>query len=250
MTTLPRLGCLPPHPSSHPVHTVRLALYLDSELPPPPPVFEPSPRATFRAFGNDYAGDCAVAAVANVDCAVDPEGSIYIATSDVLAIYTEVTGYDPEDPSTDNGAILSDVLAACHTSAIGGLGGHVLTAFAEMDHADVYKLHQAVSTPGLGVVIGLRMPNAAKGAARWEGPLTDEGDDAPGSWGGHAVALVGYHLERDVWTVVSWGEEIEMEDSFLAAYCNEAWCLVDGEAPGVDVARLRADLARLAGGAA
>lgn len=250
MTTIPRLGCLPPHPASHPVHAVRLALYLDGELPPPPPVFEPSPRATFRAFGNDYAGDCAVAAVANVDCAVDPEGSIYIATSDVLAVYTEVTGYDPADPSTDNGAILSDVLAACHARAFGGLGGHVLTAFAEMDHADVYKLRQSISTPGLGVVVGLRMPATAKGAERWDVMPDALGDTAPGSWGGHAVALVGYDIGDASYTVVSWGEEVRMSAGFLAVYCNEAWCLVDGDAPGVDVARLRADLARLAGGGA
>ena len=70
----------------------------------------------------------------------------------------------------------------------------------------------------------------------------------PGSWGGHAVDVVGY--DEAGLTVVTWGALKRMTWAFWGRYGDEAWCvlspdfLADGRSPqGFDLEALQRDLA-------
>jgi hypothetical protein len=74
------------------------------------------------------------------------------------------------------------------------------------------------------------------------------GHAAPGSWGGHAVAVAGFDAEG--LTVVTWGRLQRMDWAFWAKYADEAFCILDtmdwlGDLPGFDVTGLTAALAAL-----
>lgn len=244
---LPALGRLRPHPSGHPHRAVRLSPFLSPALRPRPSVV-PDPRAAFDAYGNLEIGDCAVAMAGNLDRAWLPGQPPRISLAAVLSAYTIVSGYDPAQPASDTGAIISDVLALWTSVGAGGIGGDVLAAFAEIDHSSPYHLQLAVDLFG-GAVIGVNLPVSAQGEETWEvrGPGPFEGEDEPGSWGGHCVCAVGYGATGI--TVVSWGKLMFASWAWLAAYMDEAWAVVSADfqaPPGVDLVGLRAELARVA----
>lgn len=246
---LPRLGRLPAHPPGHPHHAIRLSPFLSPDLRPRASVV-PDPRATFDPYGNLEIGDCAVAAPANL-VRLWTAGATHphlLPLSAILSAYTVVSGYDPAQPASDTGAIISDVLALWTSVGAGGIGGDVLAAFAEIDHSSPYHLQLAVDLFG-GAVIGVNLPVSAQGEESWEvrGPGPFEGEDEPGSWGGHCVCAVGYGANGV--TVVSWGKLMFASWAWLAVYMDEAWAVVSGDfqaPPGVDLEGLRAELARVA----
>jgi hypothetical protein len=76
---------------------------------------------------------------------------------------------------------------------------------------------------------------------------------APGSWDGHAFLAAGYYANGD-WDIRSWGRRFRMTRRFLREYVYLAFAIlstdelqrVNGKNPqGIDLASLRADLARL-----
>jgi hypothetical protein len=62
-------------------------------------------------------------------------------TDQVLAEYTKLTGFNPADPSTDNGAVESDTLQSWKTSGLFGknLLGFVTTVSDGINHDLVVK---------------------------------------------------------------------------------------------------------------
>lgn len=241
---LPRLGRLQAHPPEHPHHRLAMARYLAPGLVPAASVEVP-PGATFDDYGNLAIGDCAEAAPANLDRAWRPGMPAGISLAAVVAAYTSVAGYDPSAPETDTGSIISDVLVCWSTSAIGGIGGNVLAAFGELDHASPFHFQLSVTLFG-GAIVGVALPNAAKGATAWTTPTNLDGDNLSGSWGGHCVPIVGYDA-GGAW-VVTWGSLLYAEWGWLAAYCDEAWACVSADYqghPGVDLAAMRAELAQI-----
>ena len=101
-------------------------------------------------------------------------------------------------------------------------------------------LRRAVHRPAAAAVRA-----ATRTSWDWIGRL--DGPDAPGSWGGHAVDVVGY--DEGGLTVVTWGALQRLTWAFWDRYCDEAWCvlspdfLTEGRSPqGFDVDALRHDL--------
>jgi hypothetical protein len=220
----PRLGKRPPHPAAHPHHRVKLTGFLAPSLIAPPICDWTGPVASFDAYGNETIGDCAIAAPLNAIRLWTAHGGAEkdLPLSVALSAYTLFGGYDPVDPSTDGGCIISNVLAGWHAQSV-GIGGDVLAAFAEVDHSN--EAHLKLSTYTFGAtIVGVQLPVSAQGAASWETPLHLDGDNAPGSWGGHCVPIVGYNAEAAL--VVSWGRLLPMTWGFFAAYGDEAWAPV------------------------
>jgi hypothetical protein len=149
------------------------------------------------------------------------------------------------DPATgEEGAVELDVLRDWRSH---GVGRHRIAGFARVPVYDHRLLRTAAWLFG-GLYIGLQLPLSAQrhGTWDWGGALT--GPDRPGSWGGHAVDVVGY--SPGSLTVVTWGRLQDMTWAFWDRYCDEAYCILsrdflDGDrAPnGFDVEALRADLA-------
>lgn len=242
-----RLGKLP---AKHDPRTLKLAAYLPAELPPIPAEHAWSPGVDgWPMFRNDTVGDCTCAGAAHqvrTWTGNEKPPAIALSDADVLAMYSAVTGYDPADPESDQGAYLLDVLKYWRAT---GCAGHKIGAFAQVPLKQ--ELVKAAIYLFGGVYVGLLLPITAQSQAVWDVETT-AGDGQPGSWGGHCVAIVDY--DNEGLTCATWGELRRMTWAFFATYCDEAYAIIspdwiqDGQSPsGLNMAALQSDLAQVSG---
>lgn len=243
MTIARRLGKNEP---KHDPRTLRLATYLTAK--PKAPATCDYLSAEGPQFGmmlNDTLGDCTCAAKGHGEQVWSKHGSgteVTVSDQDVLAAY-ERLGYNPSDPSTDQGAVCLDSLNDWRTN---GIGGHRIEAFAQVDHTDLDMVKFAIATFGF-VYMGFALPVSAQEQKVWRRKWG--ADAAPGSWGGHCVIIPRYNAWR--FTCITWGERKDMTKRFFREYADEAyvaisseWLSAAGESPeGLNVDQLRADLA-------
>ena len=190
-----KLGKLPPR---HDPRTFRLAQYLIAGLPAPPAKtnWTRSGQITqWPMMANDCIGDCVIAACGHMveewSTLANPPGVIP-TDQQVIAAYSAITGYDPQDPSTDQGTNMLDALSYWRKI---GIAGHRIVAFASINIGSRQEIMQAIALFG-NAAIGLALPNTAQNQTVWDVPAGGAvGDGAPGSWGGHGVALVDYPQE-------------------------------------------------------
>ena len=245
----------------HDPRTLQFATYLQpSQLPPPPPSVDYT-RAVKGGWGmmaNDKVGDCTCAAAghlimewtADTDRQVDPDDK------QILAAYSAITGYDPATGANDNGAVETDVLNYWRKT---GVAGHQILAYAALEPGNTQHVQDAIDLFG-GAYIGLALPVSAQTQSVWSVPPGGpHGAGKPGSWGGHAVPVMGY--DSHGLTVITWGATKLMTWQFWAAYCDEAYAVLsmdflkadptnpnDPVAPsGFDLAALQADLKAVVG---
>src|SRR5271170_8068747 len=86
--------------------TLRLAKYFTTALPAPPSSRDWSKGiASWGMMGNDVVGDCTCAAVGHAlqVLSVNVGKEAAITNREVYAAYEEWCGYNPGDPSTDQG---------------------------------------------------------------------------------------------------------------------------------------------------
>jgi hypothetical protein len=233
------------------LRTLRLSDYLITEaLPAPPAAIDYGnqiPPDGWGMMGNDTIGDCTCAAAGHFiqDWTVNNDGEVTIPDTAVIAAYAKITGYDPDTGANDNGAIEIDVLNWWRKH---GIGGHKITGYAALEPKNRTHVKDSIYLFG-GCYIGLALPASAQGQTTWTVPPEGaRGRGAPGSWGGHAVVVVGYNARRV--TCVTWGAVKQMTWEFWNAYCDEAyavlstdWLGADKECPpGFDLKTLLADL--------
>lgn len=195
-------------------------------------------------WGNDRWGDCTLAACANFwAIASKLENATFGADTDkIVAAYLALT------KGKDVGLVEHDVLNAAMRGL--HLGGDLwrLAAWVEVDITDRETCRRLVADLG-ALYLGVDMPLTAQRqvGALWQPPddLTAlEGDDAPGSWGGHALLWADYEENGDL-GLVTWGAVQKATPAWLTAYCDEAYALLDearAAAMGVDWDALVADL--------
>jgi hypothetical protein len=142
------------------------------------------------------------------------------------------------------GAVELDVLKYWRTE---GIGRHKIGAFARVAVHDKALARTGAFLFG-GLCIGVALPLTAQSQAVWDWTGSLSGPALPGSWGGHAVDVVGY--DAKALTVVTWGSLKRMTWAFWQRYVDEAYAVLSrdflrrGRAPnGFDLGQLRADLA-------
>jgi hypothetical protein len=244
-----RLGKLPARSD---LRTLPLGRYVDRALLPEPPerLDLAAPVADWPMYGNDRLGDCTTAAVghmieawtaAAVGQPVELPERAVIDAFDVVKIVDPATG--------EEGAVELDVLRLWRTS---GIGGHRIGAYARVSGFDHTLVRTAASLFG-GVYIGLQLPFTAQQQGVWDWTGRLDGPAAPGSWGGHAVDVVGY--DEHALTVVTWGALQRLTWQFWDRYCDEAYAvlsvdyLANGRSPqGFDLEALKRDLALVTAG--
>jgi hypothetical protein len=160
-----------------------------------------------------------------------------IQTNDVLKAYKDVSGWDGTE-ETDSGCYLLDMMRHFRTVGIGEVR---CEAFVAVNHMHRPSLQAAIELFG-GVILGLRLPKEAQSQDVWHHST----GMVPGSWGGHAVAVVAH--SPGVLVCNTWGERKPLTWDFVTATCDEAYAFLIEDAPapcGLDIERLRFDLARL-----
>ena len=232
--------------------TLQFTKYLTLAVPPAPPLsVDYSGGITdWGMFCNDRLECCTIAAVGHhlqgwrkAACGDD----LYIPDSVIEQTYKKWDGYNPADPASDQGGVEIDVLNKYRQQ---GFAGFSLQAFAKVTLLPT-QIREALWLTG-GLYIGVALPVAAQHQEVWDyDPAENAGDPdyAPGSWGGHAINLVGY--DATGLTAVTWGALKRLTWSWLAAYCDEAyallsydWITASGVAPsGFDLDTLERDLA-------
>src|SRR5579862_4363895 len=239
-----KLGKLPPRTD---VRTLALARYVDrAKLPPPPPDLDlAAPVHDWPMYGNDRIGDCTIAAAGHmIEAWTAPSRghAVEITERSVVGAFDKVKQVDPV--TGEEGAVELDVLNYWRAH---GIGSHRIGAFARVSIWDHRLVRDAAFLFG-GLYIGLELPLSAQSQAVWDWTHRLDGPAKPGSWGGHAVDVVGY--DQHVLTVVTWGRLQTMTWAFWDRYVDECYALLSvdfldeaGEAPnGFDLAALKADL--------
>jgi hypothetical protein len=242
------------HPARHDPRTLQLANYLRPEaLSTIPPTIDWTSKVTqgWPMMRNDTLGDCTCAAAGHLieEWTANATQIQIPSDADIIQAYSAITGYNPEDPSTDRGAVETDVLNYWRKT---GIAGHRIDAYATLEPGNHDHVRAATYIFG-GCYIGVALPSSAQTQQVWAVPPGGpHGRGAPGSWGGHAVPVVAYDAVGLM--VVTWGALKRMTWSFWDAYCDEAYVIIsedwltsaDRTPTGFDMAALQQDLQEVA----
>jgi hypothetical protein len=197
--------------------TLRLLNYVAPSLPPPPASVDWSTKVTdWGMLLNDKIGDCTIAAWAHLMQArisQGGEGKLW-TDDDVLSAYEAVTAqesgaYNPKTGANDNGCVELDVLNWLRHQ-------NEIIAYVSIDgrHTDLVKF--AIDA-FVGVYMGVALPITCQHQDVWDiADYSMRGDAEAGSWGGHAMMVVGY--DADTVTFVTWGKTKKATWAWWRAY--------------------------------
>lgn len=221
-------------------------------LPPLPQTFGPKAQIVdWGMLGNDLYGCCVFSGQAHSVMLWTAEGGkpVNFTTQGVLSDYSAVTGFNPNDPSTDQGTYLRDALDYGRKVGFVDADGnrHKIKAFLLLDLLDFNDILQATYIFS-STTLGLSMTQTAMDQFDAGEPWTKITDEE--IKGGHEVELIAWD---GIWLyVVTWGKVQKMSVEWFRAYADEAYVklsddfLKNGLSPdGFDMAQLQADLAAL-----
>ena len=204
--------------------TMRLSKFFTAQLPPPPPARDWTKGITsWGEMLNNSLGDCTCAGLGHAIQVWTANGSTETTVTDdqVLGIYESWCGYNPSDPSTDQGGIELNVLKDFKAQ---GFAGHTLTAFAAVLPANKVHVQQAINL-FVGLYIGMNvpayiMPDDGNVPALWD--VNPSADNS--SIGGHCVYVTGY--DANTIKFISWGQNYAMSYAYWTAQVDEAYALI------------------------
>lgn len=242
-----KLGKLP---ATRDPRDLLFARYRTAALTPAPIGFDHTSLITtaWGMLGNDKVGDCAIAGPAHETMLLNAEAGkqVLFDEASVLGAYSAITGYNPADPSTDQGSNVRDVLKYRSTLGLPDASGarHTIGAYVALTLGDWNQLLEALYIFEC-VGVGIRFPASAmdqfNAGKPWDIPIS-------AIEGGHYIPVVARRTPTSV-TVVTWGKEQEMTEAFYAGTCDEAWAFVSSEdltsgrtLEGFDLAGLTQDL--------
>lgn len=212
-----KLGKLPARPGAV---KLELANYLDTAVVTVPKTFgHQSLVKTWQMLGNDQYGDCVWAGAGHETMLWNEEAgkAIGITTANALSDYAKVTGFNPNDPNTDQGTDMQ--VAASYrlkTGVVDQTGQrHKVGAYLALKLGDVDLLKQAIYLFS-GVGIGINFPNSAMDQFNAGKPWSVVKSTIEG---GHYIPAVGYDSKYIY--IVTWGKCIKMTYGFFKKYCDE-----------------------------
>jgi hypothetical protein len=259
-----RLGSLPepadgPYAKLTPIHRLFAA---GTEPPVPATYTQGGATRSWDMEGNDRYGDCVVADAAHTVRAWTEwsigHGGVRMTLEQDLALYTAVTKafpkhypapFNPDDPSTDNGLIPSDLLSYWYGQGIddGQPAADFIDGFASLrTGADaVADIKAAIAWTG-AAMIAVNLPQSAMDQFEAGQPWVVVENDG-GNAGGHCVAGVEYD---GVWIyVVTWAKRWPVSIDWLVKYMNAGFAAISQDAfrattganaDGLDVAQVEA----------
>lgn len=240
-----KLGKLAPKPH---LKTLWLPRYTGIMVPPPPSkTYWEYKVKSWPMYLNDQLGCCVFAAGAHMEQNWSAHAGAQIdpTDQDVLSAYETVGHYDPNDPSTDQGAAITDFLGWWQGT---GFAGRKIVGWAAIP-LTLTAIRQAVYLFG-AVDIGIQVPSSAMSqfdaGMPWDVVSPDGGIE-----GGHSIPLMGYGSQG--MACITWGRIQYMSNDFFSQYCDEAYAVITedwldaaGKNPsGFDLATLQADLKAL-----
>lgn len=238
-----KLGC------NHKLNLKALPLsnYVNARAVSFPPVctwWRPMP---FGMLGNDTVGDCVIAYMLH-QIMVWNEVShnaamIGFTTEQAIQTYSAITGYNPADPSTDQG---TDPDTALNYWQQQKLFGHAISGYANLDITNIDQLKLAIYTFG-GIGFSFNVPQYIMNVPGGQSWSYKTGNDIT-NVGGHQVGIIGYG--RQGFRENCWDTTNTFNPEFIGAFgvaaqavVSEDWIKASGVSPsGLDLAGLLADL--------
>jgi hypothetical protein len=213
--------------------TLKLADYIHSELAnPPAAISRPHPGFAWGMLANDRIGDCVIAMMLHSieDFHLDAGTPVAAFTdADAISIYSAITGYNPNDPSSDRGTDESTAMSYWEHPGLQTAqnGVHAIVATVAVDPANLNECRIAIDE-FVDLQIGIALPISAQGQREWtvvgDGKT---GNSAPGSWGGHGIPYREY--DGEAFKCVTWGAELLLTVPFHQDYAQEAHVVVTPE---------------------
>lgn len=246
-----KLGCkLVPH---EPI--LRFGDYFDSrvKLPTPPEEFgHEALIEDWDVLGNDVVGDCAIAGPYHAVMLWNAEAkrAVNIDTDCTIQTYSTITGYDPDDPDTDQGSDPQEVAQYWQRNGLPDANGnpHRIGAWVDLAPGNLTELWLAAWLfDGIGVCLNLptQWMDAFEAGEAWDAL------DDPDIEGGHYV--LGCARRAGDLVVVTWGRTQRMTAAGYRqfnvrtlAYLSEEKLTNGVDLEGLDLNQLRADLRALA----
>ena len=244
-------------PATYDRRDLQFSHYRIGPLPPHPAHFGHENLIGSDAWGmlgNDTAGDCVFAGADHETMLWTTEAAspATFTAANAIADYSAVTGYDPNNPATDQGTDVRQALQyRQQTGLIDAAGArHRIGAYLALEPGNMDHLLEALYLFS-AVGIGIQVPESARdqfNAGQTWSVVHGEQEIV----GGHYVPLVAYRRNL---VCVTWGRLQPMTRQFYLKYCDEAWAILSPEMfkggrslEGFDLAQLQADLAALGAG--
>lgn len=238
-------GLLPPRPGAV---KMKFGDYVKPSFPKRPDEFgHESLVSEWHMLSNDKFGSCAWAGAAHEVYLWTAMGSqrVHITSADVLSDYGACTGFNPADPSTDQGTDMQAAASYRRTVGTRDANGnrHKIGAYVSLKAGNLDEILNAAwmfGAVGIGVTIGSNQDQQFEFGKPWDG--------APGNnSGGHYIPVVAYR--NGLVYVVTWGRLQAVTPAFIETYCDQAMAylstdmLRDGKSlDGFDLAALSDDL--------
>lgn len=201
---------------------------------------------------NDSLGICVPAAICHMIMLLTSAAGkmARFDNASIVALYSAVTGYDPNEPSTDQGTNMVDMMEYWRKTGVTDADGivHKIGAWLALDRQ--YNAEQYNETLYLfdGVPTGIQCPDSAQtqfqNGVPWSVVRGARVEGGHGILGSARDALL---------KVATWGQDQEVEEAFMSKYYDEAYVvisqddIVNGKSPeGYDFSTLPADMEALA----
>lgn len=176
---------------------------------------------------NDSLGDCFEAAIYHGDQVRTLFASGTMVTqpdSDVQYLYEVAAGYNPNDPSTDNGSDPAQVLSYIEENGLpegsDGSPVRILLASFEIDPRNMGDVMEAMHDCG-GLMVGINAPQSIMEGRVWDY------DPASPNIGGHEIFCGKCLSPSSNIGLISWGSpRYEMTPRFWAEQVNQCTALV------------------------
>jgi hypothetical protein len=199
-------------------------------------------------FGNDQYGDCVWAGAGHETQIWSAEGGkpATFGVGGLLDAYSAVTGFNRNDPSTDQGTDMQAAASYRRKTGILDVHGkrHKVGAYVALQPGNLNQLYAAMYLFG-AVGIGIEFPAFAMDQFNARKPWDVQKSNAKID-GGHYIPGTARHGMIDV---ITWGRVISMTEAFYKRYCDEAIAYLSPEIltggvslEGFNLAALQADL--------
>jgi hypothetical protein len=226
--------------------TLKISKYLTPSLPAAPSSVDYTKGITdFGVMLNNTLGNCTIAGCGHAVqiWTANAYHMITVPDAAILSAYEQWDGYNPSDPSTDQGGIENDVLLSWKNN---GLNGHHILGYADPDVKNIAEIKQSIFLAG-GAYIGMEVPAYIMQniPAIWDLPTANQDATIEG---GHCVFVCGY--DENTFTFISWGKVYKMTIAYWNKFVDEAhavlgcgWINANKTPSGFDLDQMTADLA-------
>lgn len=235
-------------PATEDDRTIKMASILRKTMPPPPLTYNfdaEHPGCLVPMHENDKHGDCVMVARAHMTTRlelIEQSQVIPITDADVLREYFKESG------GADSGLNMLQSLKAWRLGWTAARRKYSIHAFASVRPANKMQVAQAIYIMH-GCYSGVMLPKSAQSQLGKLWTITRGRDAAAGSWGGHCMAICGYNIVGPIF--MTWGAKQQATWAWFAAYCDEAYGIVDNAdawltKATIDVEKLEAQLKEIA----